>query len=471
VTGQNGVTLSIQYGLNKMKSQTLAGDMRTDGVPRSKLLSFRLFAFLLFLTLGAGVEGLLFEYRQERIAELKAANLMLVENIRARLEGELNAVFYFSNGIASSWATQRVSTAPEKAHYIFANLLRHSRHVRSFAVAVGTRIAYVYPPGDSGMAIDSDLKNHLLQWPFVERGIATRSPQIIWTGPPARGGLAYLVPIFEKGQFWGLLSTQIDESSLFTAAGLTQKNAAYQYALRGKGLPDAKEGMILGSSLLFGDPQAQVLDLSIPGGHWQLAVKSGIEPMPGIGPWFLRLMGWLLAALFAALAMASRKLQQKLAEMALYDPLTELPSRNLFIDRLVQVIRRTKRNRGNFSILFINLNEFKSINESHGEKVGDMMLAGIGKRISGFIRHCDTVTRWVGDEFLILLDDCPHDQAHIIAANLGHQIELPVHCGEHPLKIGASIGLATFPDDGQSLAALLKVAEARMVEEKGQRKI
>jgi diguanylate cyclase (GGDEF)-like protein len=453
-----------------MKSQALAGDMQSDGNLKSKPLSFGIFAFLLFLTFGAGVEGLLYEYRQERIAELNNANLMLVENIHARLEGELNAVFFFSNGIASSWAMQRIPTAPDKAHYLFAELFRHSRHVRSFAVAVGSRVAYVYPPGENGMAIDSDLKNHPLQWPLVERGIATRSPQIIWTNPPARG-LAYLVPIFEKGQYWGLLITQIDESSLFSAAGLTQTSAAYEYALRGQGPPDAKEGMILGSSLMFGDPEAQVLDLSIPGGHWQLAVKSGIEPMPGIWPWFLRVLGWLLAAVFAALAMALWKLQQKLAEMALYDPLTELPSRNLFLDRLVQVIRRTKRNRGNFSILFINLNEFKSVNESHGEKVGDMMLAGIGKRISGFIRHCDTVTRWVGDEFLILLDDCPHDQAHIIAANLGHQIELPVYCGEHPLRIGASIGLATFPDDGQSLAALLKVAEARMAEEKGQRKI
>jgi diguanylate cyclase (GGDEF)-like protein len=452
-----------------MKSQPPAGEVQTDEAPKSKLLSFRLFAFLLFLTLGAGVESLLFEYRQDRTAELKTASLMLVETLRARLEAELNAVFFLSNGIAGSWAMQRVPSAPDKAHYLFADLLRHSRHVRSFAVAVGSRIAYVYPPGDNGMAIDSDLKNHPLQWPVVERGIATHSPQIIWTNPPARG-LAYLVPIFEKGQFWGLLSAQIDESSLFSAAGLTQTNAAYKYALREQGPPDAKEGMILGSSVLFGDPDAQVLDLGVPGGHWQLAVKSGTQP-PSVGPWLLRVLGWLLAALFAALALALWRLQQKLADMALYDPLTELPSRNLFLDRLVQVIRRTKRNRGNFSILFINLNEFKSVNESHGEKVGDMMLTGIGKRISGFIRHCDTVTRWVGDESLILLDDCPHDQANIIAANLSHQIELPVYCGEHPIRVGASIGLATFPEDGQSLAALLKVAEARMEEEKGQRKI
>ena len=95
-----------------------------------------------------------------------------------------------------------------------------------------------------------------------------------------------------------------------------------------------------------------------------------------------------------------------------------------------------------------------------------MMLAGIGKRLLGSIRHCDTVTRWEGDEFLILLDACPPEQAKPIAENLRHKIELPVSYGDNELRIGASIGLATYPEDGHSLAALLKIAEARMREDK-----
>jgi len=210
--------------------------------------------------------------------------------------------------------------------------------------------------------------------------------------------------------------------------------------------------------------------IAIPGGNWRLAVKSVIEPTAESWPLLFRVLGWLFAALFATLAVASWTLNRKLQDQALYDRLTGLPSRHLFLDRLKQVIRRTRRNQRNFSILFINLIDFKSVNESHGIKVGDMMLAGIGKRMIGFIRHCDTVTRWGGDEFLILLDDCPHDQANVLAENLRHQIELPVYCGEHKLRIGPSIGIATFPDHGHSLTALLKVANGRMVKDKTLRK-
>ncbi len=187
-------------------------------------------------------------------------------------------------------------------------------------------------------------------------------------------------------------------------------------------------------------------------------------------PAIVRSLGWLFSGLFAAQSVALLKLKRQLSDLALYDRLTGLPNRPLFLDRLKQMIRRTKRNKGNFSVLFVSLDEFKAINDSQGEKVGDMMLAGIGKRLIGAIRHCDTVTRWGGDEFLILLDACPLDQATLIATNLRHKIELPVPYGKAELRVSASIGLATYPGDGHSLGTLLKVAAARMLKDKGRGK-
>ncbi|MEI7868705.1 MAG: diguanylate cyclase [Candidatus Methylumidiphilus sp.] len=453
-----------------MKSQSSAGDMQTSARQNPKVLLPGIFGFLLFLSLGSVVEWFLFEYRQERSAEMKATTDRHGENIRARLEGELNAVFYLSNGIANNRAVHRDLSAPDRTRSVFTEIFRHSRHVRSFAIAEGYRIAYVFPPDDVVQPLDSDYENNTAQWPLIQRSVETHAPLLEWMNPPARG-LTYLVPIFEDGQFWGLFSTLIDDSSLFSAAGLTQASGEYEYALRVQSDDGAKAGAILGSDALFADPEALISDIAIPGGIWQLAVKSAVEPTPGMVPQLFFALGWLFATLFAVLAMALWTLNRKLADLAFHDRLTGLPSRLIFLDRLKQVIRRTKRSQGSFSILFTNLNEFKSINESHGEKVGDMMLAGIGKRMIGFIRHCDTVTRWGGDEFLILLDECPHDQAKIIADNLRHQIELPMYCGEHKLRIGASIGLATFPDDGQSLTALLKVAGDRMSKDKSSQKI
>ena len=194
-----------------------------------------------------------------------------------------------------------------------------------------------------------------------------------------------------------------------------------------------------------------------------MAVKPISGPTPKIWPLILRLLGWVFAALFSGMALALLTLSRRLENQALYDRLTGLPSRYLFLDRLNQVIRRTKRSQGNFSILFVKLNELNSFIDKQGVKTGDMLLKGVGKRLLGFIRNCDTVTRWEGGNFLILLEGCPQDQANTVAENICHQIELPLYSGEQKLSVIASIGIATFPDDGYSLTALLKVVGIKTV--------
>ena len=237
----------------------------------------------------------------------------------------------------------------------------------------------------------------------------------------------------------------------------------YEYALREKTDNGETYGAILGSARLFDDHEAKFSNIVIHGENWQLAVKFVSEPTPKLWPWFLRVLGWSLAALFSVMALALLTLSRRLDNQALYDGLTGLPSRYLFLDRLKQVIRRTKRSQGNFSILFIKLNELNSVIDKQGVKTGDLLLKGIGKRLLGFIRNCDTVTRWEGGEFLVLLEDCPQDQANTVAENISHQIELPLYSGEQKLSVSASIGIATFPDDGYSLTALLKVAGIKSV--------
>ena len=235
----------------------------------------------------------------------------------------------------------------------------------------------------------------------------------------------------------------------------------YEYALREQTDNGETDGVMLGLARLFDDPEAKVANIVIAGGNWRLAVKPIPDPTPKFWPWLLRILGWLFAGLFSVMAVALCALNRRLGSQALYDGLTGLPSRYLFLDRLKQVIRRTKRSQGNFSLIYLKLNEFDSINENQGGKSRNMLVTGIGKRLSGFIRNCDTVTRWEGGEFLILLEDCPQDQASSVAENLCHQIELPLYSGEQKLSVSVSIGIATFPDDGYSLTALLKVAGIR----------
>lgn len=439
--------------------------MSKDATQKPSPNRARLVGPVLFLALGAGVEGLLLGYQQERATERQAENALQGEKIRARLEAELHLATLPSNSLAGYWAARRDFPDQAETRALLADAYRLSRHARSFALAPGYRVAQVFPQDGDGPAAGSDYREQARQWPAIRRSVESRSPVLAGPVPPALG-LAYWMPVFTDGQLQGLLGTLIDGPSLFSAAGLGQ--AEYRYALRAQNGPGGSEETVMGEGALFADPVAAIARIAVPGGNWSLAVKSTAEPSawPGI----FRALGWLFAGLFAAQSAYLLKLRSQISDLALYDRLTGLPGRHLFIDRLKQAIRRTKRNGGSLSVLFVNLNQFKSVNSAHGEKVGDMMLAGIGKRLSGSIRHCDTVTRWGGDEFLVLLDACPPDQARPIAESLRHKIELPVAYGGRELRIGAAIGVASYPEDGRSLAALLKAANSRMLEDKSHRK-
>jgi len=426
----------------------------------------RIVGLILFLGLGAGIEWYLSQCRDELDAAQKANTALLGENTRIRLQQELNAAALASNALADYWTVRRTAPDTEEIRNMLAYAYRHGRHVRSIAIAIGTRIAQVFPQDDEFQTAGSDYRDRPMEWLPIQHAIQTHSPVLAPDAPPARG-ISYRVPIFLNGQYLGLLSTRIDVPSLVSAADLGQPG--YEYALKLSNESGLAGDLVFGTAELFGDPKASVAKSAVSGGRLTLAIKS-MRPSHDAWNEILRGLGWLLAALFAAQAVALLKLKRKLSGLAPFDALTGLPSKHLFLDRLKQTMRRTKRNHGNFSVLYIDLNNFKSVNSSHDVKVGDMMLAGIGKRLLGSIRHCDTVTRWGGDEFLILLDACPLNQAQLIAENLRHKIELPVAYGDIELRIGASIGLATYPEDGYSLAALLKIADARMHKDKARRK-
>jgi diguanylate cyclase (GGDEF)-like protein/PAS domain S-box-containing protein len=136
--------------------------------------------------------------------------------------------------------------------------------------------------------------------------------------------------------------------------------------------------------------------------------------------------------------------EEKLAHDALHDPLTGLPNRVLFMDRLAHAVKRTRRAVSNQSaVLFLDLDRFKWINDSLGHGIGDQILAAIGQRLESCIRPGDTVARFGGDEFTILLDGVLNlDDATRIAERVQVELQKPFPVGGHDISISASIGIA-----------------------------
>ncbi|MCW8931206.1 MAG: EAL domain-containing protein [Gammaproteobacteria bacterium] len=159
--------------------------------------------------------------------------------------------------------------------------------------------------------------------------------------------------------------------------------------------------------------------------------------------------------------------KEKLDHQAHHDHLTGLPNRILFLDRLEQSIKKNYRNQSQVALLFIDLDRFKEINDSLGHEAGDKVLKSLSQRLAGQIRECDTLTRLGGDEFTIILDDIhDSDQVVTIIQKLYTCTQEAIFIGGQNLYITLSIGISLFPDDGFTVEALLKNADAAMYKAK-----
>ncbi|HET8760509.1 MAG TPA: EAL domain-containing protein, partial [Nitrospiria bacterium] len=154
--------------------------------------------------------------------------------------------------------------------------------------------------------------------------------------------------------------------------------------------------------------------------------------------------------------------QERLRFLANHDALTGLPNRTLFLDRLEQAISRSRWRKRSVAVLFVDLDRFKNINDSLGHTVGDELLRALATRLSSALRDGDTVARFGGDEFVILLDDVANaTDVGVVAKKVLDALTPPVNLGT-TLQVGASIGVSICPADGEDPGTLLKNADIAM---------
>lgn len=158
-----------------------------------------------------------------------------------------------------------------------------------------------------------------------------------------------------------------------------------------------------------------------------------------------------------------KRFEDQLSQMAYYDALTGLPNRRLFYDRLRQALALAERHAKLVGVLFLDLDRFKTINDTLGHETGDTLLRGVAERLSALVRKCDTVARLGGDEFTILLDDLLNvEDAKAVAEKIIDCLAAPFLIGEHELFASASIGITFFPIDGADTETLIKNADTAM---------
>ncbi len=174
--------------------------------------------------------------------------------------------------------------------------------------------------------------------------------------------------------------------------------------------------------------------------------------------------GAIIGTMGVALDVSERKAaEDRLAFLAHHDALTGLPNRILLMDRLAQSIARVRRRGRCSALLFIDVDHFKSVNDTRGHAVGDELLKSIAGRLTAAIRPGDTVARLGGDEFIVALDDVAHeDDVASVASRVLSAFALPFDLGGDLLPVTCSIGASLFPRDGETAEALIQGADSAM---------
>ena len=166
-----------------------------------------------------------------------------------------------------------------------------------------------------------------------------------------------------------------------------------------------------------------------------------------------------------------KEYESTIMQLAYYDSLTSLPNRRMFIDTFSKTIARMKRQGLLAAILYLDLNRFKVINDTLGHSAGDQLLKEVAVKLSQCVRLSDTLARFGGDEFIILLSEISRIEDIVkVVERVFLSLDLPIKLNEHEVTVSTSIGISIFPDDGDDIETLLKKADVAMYRAKSNKK-
>jgi len=159
---------------------------------------------------------------------------------------------------------------------------------------------------------------------------------------------------------------------------------------------------------------------------------------------------------------AQKEKQESLAQMAFYDSLTNLPNRIMLKSHLRKAISRARRKEHDITVMFLDLDGFKNVNDTMGHDIGDALLKEVANRLNESVREEDLISRLGGDEFIIVFEETNKDEVSMIADRVLRDISAPYTILDHNISISPSIGIATYPDDALDMENLIKNADKAM---------
>lgn len=415
------------------------------------------------------VGGVLTEYvvgmAKQRATQIRSMEATaLLASMRAQLETEVNSVLYLSRSLTTFVSTYPDSS-PERWYELSREVLGEAPLVRNIGLAPDNVMRFVYPLEGNEAVIGLDYRTNKEQWPAVEEAIISGKMKL--AGPVSliqggRGVIAREPILYRQGtqrHYWGVASIVIDFDALMHKAGITETAAGFGIAIRGRDGTGEAGDVFFGGRGVFTDPVAK-MQIFFPGGVWVIAAK----PVSGVSAsvvW-LRLTAWGLLALLAGLIVMMYRLYSLAHRQSLTDPLTGEANRRLLMSRSEHLAQLYPRTGLGFALLFIDLNHFKAVNDTHGHQVGDRLLIAAARRLKDNCRASDTLARNGGDEFILLQPGVGLEHVRKLAAKLEELMAIPFEIDGLELRISASVGYAVFPNESNDCETVISLADSRM---------
>ncbi|MBT0570933.1 sensor domain-containing diguanylate cyclase [Curvibacter sp. CHRR-16] len=447
-------------------------------IARNRFFSWRfvaLYSALAVLALSiAGGELVLRAQEKESTSQQETQTVAYAARLRSVLERELNAVLGYHSGLKAYLTVRNQHVQTQELMAILSEIYRDTKFVRNFAVAKGFTISYVYPVAGNEKAIGVSFQQLPNQMPLVRK--LARTGQPILTGPfeLVQGGMGmpYRLPIMVRGHYWGMLTAVIDSEALFAYIHGQLVDERFEYAIVGRDGQGINGDAIWGDATLLKHNGVYLQTVPVPGGYWAVGVRYKKHAQENQAlRWQIRGAALVLGLLLSSVLYLLVRNRIQFAEQAMYDSLTQLPSRRLFEDRVgLAFLRQRRQGPQPCAILFLDLDDFKSINDQYSHKAGDAVLATVAARARRTVRPHDTVSRWGGDEFIVLLENIDGPALQALVERLREAIQQPISYHGHSLQVGLSIGQALYPSQGQTLDELLQAADQHMYANKTERK-